>query len=111
MRSRLFEETIFFEELEVGDNLLAVEADVKIWFYPGEPMVRYYPDGSGYPGSPDEFETEIIRFDVREIYDAYGDVIETFIPDEEVEAAIYAKMDNDFLCDKVGDVLYGDNED
>lgn len=27
------------------------------WSYvPGEPMVRYYPDGSGYPGSPPEFD-------------------------------------------------------
>ena len=25
-------------------------------YYPGEPMVRYYADGSGYPGSPPEFD-------------------------------------------------------
>lgn len=30
-------------------------------YTPEEPMVMYYPDGSGYPGSPAEFEiSEII---------------------------------------------------
>lgn len=28
-----------------------------VWHYnPGEKMVMYYPDGSGYPGSPPEFD-------------------------------------------------------
>lgn len=28
---------------------------------PGEPMVRYCPDGSGYPGSPPECELEAVH--------------------------------------------------
>jgi len=27
--------------------------EVSFTHYPEEPMVRYYPDGSGYPGSPE----------------------------------------------------------
>jgi hypothetical protein len=30
---------------------------------PAEPMVMYYPDGSGYPGSPPDFEIESIEGD------------------------------------------------
>jgi hypothetical protein len=29
-----------------------VEFEIEWELTPGEPMVRYYPDGSGYPGSP-----------------------------------------------------------
>lgn len=29
---------------------------VEFTVIPGEPMVRYYPDGSGYPGSPPEID-------------------------------------------------------
>ena len=41
-------------ELEIGRSLLNVSIQYKHW--PGEPMVMYYKDGSGYPGSPDEYE-------------------------------------------------------
>ena len=30
-------------------------------YYPEEPMVMYYADGSGYPGSPSEFEIQDIE--------------------------------------------------
>ncbi len=35
-----------------------IEFNVHVeWSYnPGEPEVRYYADGSGYPGSPPEFD-------------------------------------------------------
>ena len=39
-----------------------VPFDVECTFYPGEPMVMYYPDGSGYPGSPDDVECISISF-------------------------------------------------
>lgn len=43
-------------------SLGSVEVDLEITgiYQPGEARVDYYPDGSGYPGSPDEFElTEV----------------------------------------------------
>lgn len=36
--------------LEIGNSSLEVEIEYNAW--PSEPMVRYLPDGSGYPGSP-----------------------------------------------------------
>ena len=32
------------------------EFELDFVFWPGEKMVMYYPDGSGYPGSPPEIE-------------------------------------------------------
>lgn len=43
-------------------------------YTPEEPMVMYYPDGSGHPGSPAEFEIEEIYYgdvDVFDIYDGF----------------------------------------
>lgn len=40
-----------FEELGRG-CAVHLEADLELDLTEGEPMVRYYPDGSGYPGSP-----------------------------------------------------------
>lgn len=41
---------------ELGKSFCWVDLDIEATVYPGEPMVRYYPDGSGYPGSPPEVE-------------------------------------------------------
>lgn len=41
---------------ELGKSCSWVDLDIEAIVYPGEPMVRYYPDGSGYPGSPPEVE-------------------------------------------------------
>lgn len=45
---------------ELGRSRIGVDVEVTGWFEPGEEEVRYYPDGSGYPGSPDSFEIEIV---------------------------------------------------
>lgn len=39
---------VLHTEIEIGD--LSLEIELEYDFNPGEPMVRYYPDGSGYPG-------------------------------------------------------------
>ena len=52
---------------EVGRSSLEVEIDYKA--YPAEPMVRYYPDGSGYPGCPAHAELQavrVLRWDVED---------------------------------------------
>jgi len=43
----------------VPDCTMDIEFTVDATLWPGEPMVRYYPDGSGYPGSPDEWEGRV----------------------------------------------------
>jgi len=50
---------------EIGNGSLEVSIEYK--YYPGEPMVMYYPDGSGYPGSPagaELIDVYVIRWDV-----------------------------------------------
>lgn len=44
--------------LELSKELII---EVEGTYYPEEPMVMYYPDGSGYPGSPSEFEIQDIK--------------------------------------------------
>jgi len=44
---------------EYGEEEQTIEVTLQVKLYPGEPMVRYYPDGSGYPGSPPE--AEVVR--------------------------------------------------
>jgi len=38
-----------------------LEVEIEWNLTEGEPMVRYYPDGSGYPGSPPEAEIQNVR--------------------------------------------------
>ena len=44
--------------LELSKELII---EVEGIYYPEEPMVMYYADGSGYPGSPSEFEIQNIK--------------------------------------------------
>lgn len=49
------------EEIDWLDDCLCCEYAVDYCFTEGEPMVKYYPDGSGYPGSDPEFEISDIQ--------------------------------------------------
>ena len=49
------------DSIEIGD--IEIVFDVKVGAEPGEPMVMYYRDGSGYPGCPPS--CELIDVDVR----------------------------------------------
>ena len=61
---------ITLEELGQSEQL-SVDVQLIYDFDPGEPMVRYYPDGSGYPGSP--AYCEIVDIYVQAVYDCDGD--------------------------------------
>ena len=45
---------VMHTEIEIG--ALSLEIALEYDFSPGEPMVRYYPDGSGDPGCPPSAE-------------------------------------------------------
>ena len=51
--------------LTVRDGCTDYNVTVDFSYSPGEPMVRYYPDGSGYPGSPPEFDC-VESFEINE---------------------------------------------
>ena len=58
---------------EWGDANLTVEASLDVNVYPGEPMVRYYADGSGYPGSPPE--AELLKVYIERAWHADGNEV------------------------------------
>lgn len=56
-------------ELELGERALFCTIYVEFDADPGEPMVRYYPDGSGYPGSPPSIEPTLVQVTTAEVND------------------------------------------
>ena len=50
---------MLLEELGKGLNT-CLEVEIDYDYTPGEPMVRYYADGSGYPGSDPYFEVTCV---------------------------------------------------
>jgi len=48
-------------KLEALGKQSSLYVEVEFDATPGEPMVRYYPDGSGYPGSPPNAELTGVR--------------------------------------------------
>jgi len=51
---------MLLEELGKGLNT-CLEIEIEYDYNPEEPMVRYYSDGSGYPGSPAYFEITHVK--------------------------------------------------
>lgn len=54
-------------ELELGERALFCTVYVEYDYSPGELMVRYYSDGSGYPGSPPEIEATLVQVTTAEV--------------------------------------------
>lgn len=54
-------------------NITFKGVDLKVDFnyIPEEPMVMYYPDGSGHPGSAEEYEINEIIFQGVDVYEIY----------------------------------------
>lgn len=48
-----------------------VELEVLATVTGGEPMVMYYPDGSGHPGAPPEVQIEEIIYEGIDVFDIY----------------------------------------
>jgi hypothetical protein len=63
MRAHATTETIgYTHEHELPDgSYLCLDCELTYDITPGEPMVMYYPDGSGYPGSPPTAELTSVR--------------------------------------------------
>src|SRR5262245_57164020 len=83
------------DELELGDSMYTVKFTVGMSFYPGERMVMYYPDGSGYSGSPPSVEVDILKID--SIEDSNGDPASEELT-EQIKEALYKKVtDEDIM--------------
>ena len=72
------------KEVEIGVTIYDVRLEVSGYYSPAEPMVMYYPDGSGYPGCSAEFEIISVSLNGTRITDlisddVYNEIIEKAI--------------------------------
>ncbi len=96
-------------EDEAGESPLGVPAllefELEYYYTPGEPMVRYYSDGSGYPGSPSEVEFSAIctKVDGEEVSQELGKSIGDWFSDK--------YQDSERVFEAVNDRVAEGNED
>ena len=64
-----------------------VEFDVDFYYQPEEPMIMYYADGSGYPGSPAEIEIYEIKHKGTYFYEVLEDNL------DDIEDLIWEKLE------------------
>lgn len=72
-------------QTELSINVGGVDVTVSGYYSPEEPMVMYYPDGSGYPGCPAEFELQSVQIDGTEIINLISDEIFEEIVEKAIE--------------------------
>lgn len=56
-----------------------VELDIEFYFSPSEPEVRYYADGSGYPGCSEEIELYSIKHCGEDVTELLEDQTEEIV--------------------------------
>lgn len=81
--TRLCKEIIYFEDILF---------EVSFEYYPEEKMVRYYKDGSGYPGSPASIEI----VDVTHKETSFLDFFEVLNLMSKIEDKVWDAMNNSF---------------
>lgn len=62
--------------------------DVELDYEPSEPMVMYYSDGSGYPGSPAEIGIISIKIENQDVYELLEDYL------DEITDLLYEKLES-----------------
>ena len=72
--------------MEINIIYKGVEFQVEFDFQPEEPMVRYYSDGSGYPGCPAEATINEISYNEECFFDILEDKF------DEIQGLILEKM-------------------
>lgn len=87
----------------LGDGMYLVHCMIGANYIPGEPMVRYYSDGSGYPGSPDGVEWDVI--DIVRVLDENGDEI-NLTP--EIKGRFAESVRNNLSDDQVMESMFSD---
>jgi hypothetical protein len=69
----------------------SLELDIEGWYTPGEPEVRYYRDGSGYPGSDPELEIYSVSINGNDI----SAIFERFDLWDKLEEIVYEQIQED----------------
>ena len=73
------------KEIETEVNVYDVRLDVHGYYSPAEPMVMYYPDGSGHPGCSAEFEITSVKLEGIVITDLLSDEVYELIIEKSIE--------------------------
>jgi hypothetical protein len=73
------------KETEIELNIGGIDITVSGYYSPEEPMVRYYSDGSGYPGCDAEFELQSVQINGTEIIQLISDEIFEEIVEKAIE--------------------------
>ena len=73
------------KEVEIGITIYDVYLDVSGYYSPEEPMVMYYPDGSGYPGSRADFDIETVTVEGVNIYELLSEHVKQIITEEVID--------------------------
>jgi hypothetical protein len=73
------------KEIETEVNVYDVRLDVHGYYSPAEPMVMYYPDGSGHPGCSAEFEIISVSLNGTRITDLLSDEVYELIIEKSIE--------------------------
>ena len=76
------------KEIETEVNVYDVRLDVHGYYSPPEPMVMYYPDGSGYPGCSAEFDIETVTVEGVNIYELLSEHVKQIIIEEVIDKQI-----------------------
>ena len=76
--------------MRVSIEYRGVNIDVEFDYTPSEPMVMYYIDGSGHPGSSAEVYIESVKVGGVDVYDLLEDKI------EEIEDLIINKYEQEY---------------
>lgn len=91
-----------------GNLMFAVECVIGASVSPAEPMVRYYPDGSGYPGSPGDIEWDITEIKDFAAYDENGDEV-ALEPSPELIEKLKEAVRQTLDDDRVNELVFGDS--
>lgn len=99
------------EEVDYGNTCIDIEYEFDYTYDPPEPMVRYYSDGSGYPGSPEQIEI----YDVvctKVCFDEYDMVPDKSLSDEMVNIFWnHQEKIEEYVAEKVYDSYNDDLSD
>ena len=71
--------------VEIELNIGGVDITVSGYYSPEEPMVMYYPDGSGHPGYPSTFEIDSIQVNGTNITDLVSDDVYNEIKEKAID--------------------------
>jgi hypothetical protein len=76
------------ELTDVEVNVYDVILEVSGYYSPPEPMVMYYADGTGYPGSSADFDIETVTVEGVNIYELLSEHVKEIIAEEVIDKQI-----------------------